>query len=117
MRALSAQLDHIFDEGLEARYRRHERLAARVRDWAIGNGFELAAEDGFRSPTVTNIGNTRQIDIAELNRSLARQAMEISDGYGPLKGMAFRIAHMGETTDEDIERLLTCMDEFLSREG
>ena len=39
--------------------------------------------------------------------------MRIANGYGQLKGKTFRIAHMGETTLEDVERLLQAMDEFI----
>jgi len=36
--------------------------------------------------------------------------MRIANGYGPLKGKTFRIAHMGETRMEDIESLLSVME-------
>jgi aspartate aminotransferase-like enzyme len=39
--------------------------------------------------------------------------MRIANGYGILKGKTFRIAHMGETSMVDIERLLTSLDEYL----
>ena len=58
MRALQAQLGHILAEGLDKRYARHEALAAKVHEWAVDRGFELAAEEGYRSPTVTSIINT-----------------------------------------------------------
>jgi aspartate aminotransferase-like enzyme len=114
MRALSVQLDHIFAEGLAARYARHERLAALARHWAVGHGFELAAEAGYRSPTVTNVTNNLGIDIGALNRHLANLEMEISDGYGVYKGKAFRLAHMGDVTEADMLRLFAAMDDFLA---
>lgn len=114
MRALSVQLDHVFEEGLEARFARHERLAETVRQWALDSGFELTAENGYRSPTVTSIKNTCGIDVARLNGFLAERDMTISDGYGPFKGKAFRIAHMGEVTDADMERLLSSIDEYIA---
>lgn len=117
MRALSVQLDHIFAEGIEARFARHQRLAERTRQWAVEQDFALMAEEGYRSPTVTNVANTRQINIAALNEHLATLDMEISDGYGAYKGKAFRIAHMGETTSADLDRLFAAMEEFLQETG
>lgn len=114
MRALSVQLDHIFAEGLPARYARHAHLAALTQQWALGHGFELAAEEGYRSPTVTNVTNNLGINVEALNRHLAQQDMEISNGYGIYKDKAFRLAHMGEVTEGDLQRLLTAMDEFLA---
>jgi aspartate aminotransferase-like enzyme len=113
MRALSVQLDHIDAEGIETRFARHHRLAARTQSWAVEQDFVLMAEEGYRSPTVTNVANTRQVKIGALNQHLATLDMEISDGYGSYKGKAFRIAHMGETSDADLDRLFAAMEEFL----
>jgi aspartate aminotransferase-like enzyme len=52
--------------------------------------------------------------VAALNQHLRRSGMIISNGYGPLKGKNFRIAHMGDTQMEDLEALFTAMDEFLN---
>jgi predicted phosphoserine aminotransferase len=114
MRALSVQLDHIFAEGIEQRFARHCRLAARTQAWAAAQGFDLMAEEGYRSATVTTVTNTRGVDVGALNDFLAARAMEISDGYGKYKGKALRIAHMGEVTDADLDRLLAAIEEFLA---
>lgn len=113
MRALSMQLDIIFAEGLEQRFARHHQLADLTQQWALDQDFALMAEEGYRSPTVTNVANNRQVNISALNEHLAAQQMEISDGYGSYKGKAFRIAHMGETTVADMQRLFTAVAEFL----
>lgn len=113
--ALDTQLTHILDEeGAEERYARHRALATQTREWALSRGFELFAADGFRSPTVTTVANTREIDVAELNAFLRERGMLISNGYGKLKGQTFRIAHMGDTTAEELSHLLHTIDEFLS---
>lgn len=115
MRALSVQLDRIFAEGLDARFARHARLAQLTQDRATGWGFRLMAEAGYRSPTVTNVENNLGVDIDALNEFLAQQEMEISNGYGKYKNKAFRLAHMGETTEDDLARLFGAMDSFLQR--
>ncbi|MCZ7573015.1 MAG: alanine--glyoxylate aminotransferase family protein [Ardenticatenaceae bacterium] len=113
MRALSLELDFIFDEGLEARFARHAALAEKTRRWALATGFGLMAEEGYRSPTVTTVANTRGIDVGALNRYLATLEMEISNGYGPLKDRSFRIAHMGEVTDPDLDRLFMAVETYI----
>ncbi len=114
MRSLSVQLDRIFAEGVEARFARHARLAARTRSWAVANGFDLMAEAGYASPTATTVTNTRGVSVKQLNAYLARQDMEISNGYGDYKDKAFRIAHMGEVQDSDLERLFGAMEAYLA---
>ena len=114
MRALSVQLDIIFQEGLAQRFARHQQLAQMTQQWAIEQDFVLMAEEGYRSVTVTNVANNRGVNIGALNQYLATLNMEISDGYGSYKGKAFRIAHMGEATAADMARLFAAMEEFLN---
>jgi predicted phosphoserine aminotransferase len=117
MRALSVQLDRIFAEGIEQRYARHARLAQRTRAWALAEGFALMAEDGYRSPTVTTVTNTRQVDVEALNAYLGEEQMEISNGYGIYKDKAFRIAHMGEVNEADLDRLFAAIERYLEQNG
>ncbi len=111
--ALAAALDRIMAEGLEARFVRHAQLADRVRAWAQTK-FELFAEARYRSQTVTCVRNTRAIDVPALNGYLQSKGLQISDGYGALKGQTFRIAHMGEIQLRDVEELLALIDEFIA---
>jgi aspartate aminotransferase-like enzyme len=113
--ALDLQLDRILAEGLEQRFARHSAMAERVQSWALARGLDLYAPAGFRSQTVTTIDNRRGIDVADLNRFLLERDMRIANGYGALRGKTFRIAHMGETTMKDIERLLAALDEYLEK--
>jgi len=112
--ALEAQLQRMTAEGLESRFARHARMAARAQAWAAEQ-FTLFAAEGFRSKTLTAIHNTRQIDIPALNAHLSAHGMAIANGYGPLKGKTFRIGHMGEIQPADLETLFAHIDEFLER--
>ncbi|MEJ5247748.1 pyridoxal-phosphate-dependent aminotransferase family protein [Caldilinea sp.] len=114
MRSLSVQLDRIFAEGVDARFARHARLAERTQRWAVANGFELMAEEGYRSHTLTTVTNTRGVNVKQLNAYLARHDMEISNGYGDYKDKAFRIAHMGEVQEEDLDRLFAAIERYLA---
>lgn len=110
--ALDAALDRILAEGLDARFDRHARVADRVRAWATEQ-FDLFAEEGYRSQTVTCVTNTRSVDVRSLNTFLKSKGMQISDGYGKLKRSTFRIAHMGEIRTDDVDELLALIDHFM----
>lgn len=112
MFALDYQLDRILAEGLDERFKRHSQLAGRVQDWARQH-FSLFADERYLSQTVTCIRNTRQLDISELNKQLGGKGYMISNGYGAVKDLTFRIAHMADTTMNDINDLLACLDETL----
>jgi predicted phosphoserine aminotransferase len=103
--AADKQLDDMLAEGLDARFARHENMA------------QMFSEEGYHSPTVTNVANTREIDVAALNAFLRERGMVISNGYGKLKGKAFRIAHMGDTQPEHLETLFDAIDDFLTQEA
>jgi len=110
--ALDTQLDAILAEGLERRFERHATLARIVQAWARER-FALFAEEGYESPTVTCVRNSRGISVAELNRQLAEQNVAISNGYGELKEKTFRVAHMGDTQEWEIRGLLATIDRIL----
>jgi predicted phosphoserine aminotransferase len=110
--ALDLQLDRMLAEGMPARFERHRRMADTVQRWAADR-FDLFAAPGARSKTVTTIRNTRGFEIKSLEEFLAAEGMTIADGYGPLKGKTFRIAHMGEIQEADVHQLLAHIDRYL----
>ncbi|MGI6777502.1 MAG: pyridoxal-phosphate-dependent aminotransferase family protein [Acetivibrionales bacterium] len=112
MYALDYQLDRIFEEGLENRFARHLEMAQYVRAWARDN-FEMFCEEKYASNTLTTVKNTRGISVADLNKKLAEQGYMISNGYGDLKEKTFRIAHMADTTLEQIKDLISVIDKVL----
>lgn len=112
MFALDYQLDRILEEGLENRFARHLEMAGIVRAWAKEN-FALFAEEKYVSNTLTTVKNTRGISVAELNKKLGEHGYMISNGYGALKEATFRIAHMADTTVEEIKTLLSLIDSLI----
>ena len=51
--------------------------------------------------------------MGKLNAFLGERGMRIANGYGQLKGITFRIGHMGELGLTDMEELISAMDEYL----
>jgi aspartate aminotransferase-like enzyme len=111
--ALDYQLDRILAEGLEARFERHSAMAKRVQGWAEDHDLPIYAPEGYRSQTVTTVKNERGWDVSDLNAFLLQREMRIANGYGPLKNLTFRIAHMGEIQMGDVDTLLAALEEYL----
>ena len=114
MFALDYQLDRIMEEGIENRFERHYKMAKIVREWAKAN-FELFPEEKYASVTLTTVKNTKGINVGELNKKLGERGYMISNGYGDLKDITFRIAHMADATIDDIKKLLEVIDEVLKQ--
>ena len=118
MFALDAQLKHIIDEeGIEARFARHEKMAEFTRAWA-DEYFRVYPNRKHLSKTLTVIdahpkGKNELISVGELNKALAERSMQIGNGYGDLKDKTFRIAHMGELTMDDMKEVTSAIVEIL----
>jgi aspartate aminotransferase-like enzyme len=109
--ALERQLTRIAEEGIEARWERHARMARRTADFATRLGLELAAVEGARSRTVSCLRPPAGVAPSEIVTGLSRRGFVIAGGYGRWKGETFRIGHMGEVRDRDLEALLVALEE------
>lgn len=111
--ALNHQVTKFLEEGMENRFARHTKMMEMIHSWVKDKGFELFAESGYESASLTCIANNKNIDISDLNKKLKEKGMIISNGYGKLKDVTFRIAHMGDTQPDEITELLGHIDEII----
>jgi aspartate aminotransferase-like enzyme len=82
-----------------------------VRGWAKEK-FELFCEEKYASNTLTTIKNTRGINVAEVIKAVQQKHNTLfGNGYGKLKELTFRIAHMGDITLDEVEELIGWIDE------
>jgi len=110
--AMDMQLDRMLKEGMDKRFKRHLDMAVFARKWAKRH-FQLFAEPGYESVSLTTILNERGIDVSALNKALASRGYVISNGYGKLKDKTFRIGHMGDLTLEELKNLLWNIEDIL----
>lgn len=112
--ALERQLERIAEEGLEARWARHEALAAATAAWAEGRGLEFASANGFRSRTVACLKSPPGVEAPRIVRAAAARGFTIGGGYGKWKPHTFRIGHMGEVLPRDLDALLAMLGEEIA---
>lgn len=111
--ALDVQLDRILAEGMEARWARHRRLYERTAAWAAARGCEYASAENARSVTVSCLKAAPGVDPRSIVKGLAQQGVTIGGGYGDWKPTTFRIGHMGEVRESDLDALLAQIDQIL----
>ncbi len=103
--ALRAALDMIIEEGLDAVFARHQRLAdmvrAAVRTWAEEGGVELNARLAAEQSNSVSTVRVNEPNLAHAINLLCRDQLNVSlgGGLGQLEGRAFRIAHMGDVNE------------------
>jgi len=101
--ALNYQCKKLIAEGMENVWKRHAEMANFVRGWAKDR-FELFCEEKYASNTLTTIKNTRGINVADTIKAIQEKHNAIfGNGYGKLKEQAFRVAHMGDISIEDLK--------------
>tara|TARA_R100000027_G_scaffold63770_2_gene56761 strand:- start:10161 stop:11237 length:1077 start_codon:yes stop_codon:yes gene_type:complete len=116
--ALKSKLEDIEAEGHENRFQRHADLNAIVHAWVAKNGFELLPAPEYASKSLSCIRNTRELDLAAINKRLKDEfKMVIDIGYGKLKGKTFRISNMGDETEETMHELLGNLDTIISSQS
>jgi aspartate aminotransferase-like enzyme len=111
--ALDVQVDRILAEGMEARWARHERLYEKTAEWAASRGCSYAAAEGARSVTVSCLHPPAGVDPQAIVKGLAARGITIGGGYGDWKPTTFRIGHMGEVRESDLEALFVEIDQIL----
>jgi alanine-glyoxylate transaminase / serine-glyoxylate transaminase / serine-pyruvate transaminase len=116
--ALHEALRIVCEEGLEARWRRHElnhrALVAGIE--AMGLEMNVAAEHRLWS---LNAVRVPEVDDARVRvRLLTDSNIEIGGGLGPLKGKIWRIGLMGSgSTRENVLLVLDALHRALNAEG
>lgn len=100
---MEAALELIFEEGLDAVFRRHAQLAravhAAVQAWSEAGALGFFAQDpACRSVSVTTVTVPAGTDVDAL-RKVARERFQVAmaGALGPLTGRGFRIAHLGDS--------------------
>ena len=98
---LAASIAMIEDEGLEAVYARHHRLAEGVRRAVAAWGLTIcAATPDLASDTVTAVVAPAGFDAtAVVNLAAQKYGVAFGTGLGQVAGKVFRIGHLGMLSD------------------
>jgi aspartate aminotransferase-like enzyme len=109
---LDAALQIMRAEGREKVFARHLRLRDYTRKNVKALGFELMADDSCASPTVTSFWVPQGKDgKAWLTEIKEKYQIILTGGMGQLKEKIIRIAHMGYTTEADLEPVFKALKE------
>jgi aspartate aminotransferase-like enzyme len=105
----------IHDEGLTAVQKRHEAMAARVRDGVGRLGLTLQCPElNRRTDTVTGIMAPTGVEPKTIRDGLKARGILTAAGMGPYVESAFRIGHMGDIRMADVDRTLTALGQILA---
>jgi alanine-glyoxylate transaminase/serine-glyoxylate transaminase/serine-pyruvate transaminase len=116
--ALREALRLIHEEGLEARWRRHELNHRALVAGIEAMGLQMAVAAGHRLWSLNAVSVPDGVDDARVRARLLEEDIEIGGGLGPLKGRIWRIGLMGSgSTEENVRLVLDALHRSLNAEG
>src|SRR5688572_8368575 len=115
--ALHAALSEGAEEGLEARWKRHQTVHDALVSGLQGLDLSLLPPPGHRLTSLNAVSVPQGVDAAAVkDRLLNHHHIEIGAGLGPLAGRIWRIGLMGSgATMGNVERVLAALAEALGR--
>ncbi|EMA49356.1 MULTISPECIES: pyridoxal-phosphate-dependent aminotransferase family protein [Halococcus] len=94
--ALREALRLVAEEGIEARWERHERVAGALRDGVEAMGLGLASESWL--PSLNTVALPDGVDdTAVIDHLLSEHGIEVAGGLGDLAGDVLRVGCMGHS--------------------
>lgn len=117
--ALHEALALVLEEGLEARWARHERNGRALQAGLEAMGLRLYARAGYRLPVLTTVCIPEGVDDAVVRGGLLhRFGIEVGGGLGELRGRVWRVGLMGESsTAGNVLLLLNALGRLLREQG
>ncbi|MGE5245981.1 MAG: pyridoxal-phosphate-dependent aminotransferase family protein [Betaproteobacteria bacterium] len=117
--ALAEALAIVDEEGLEARWARHERNHRELLDGLGRLGLTVLPPEGERLWTLNAVRVPDGVDEAAVRRHLLDEfGIEIGSGLGPLAGRIWRIGLMGASSSPRfVVLLLGALQSALARQG
>ena len=117
IQALAKSVQIILEEGLEARYARHEKIARSFRAGLKALGLTLVTEADALAPTLSVIKYPEGMDDVAFRAKMEEYDIIVAGGVGPLKGKIFRVGHMGNICINELVLTLYALERALSALG
>ncbi|HEY4130614.1 MAG TPA: aminotransferase class V-fold PLP-dependent enzyme, partial [Gemmatimonadaceae bacterium] len=108
----------ILDEGLEARWARHESAHETLVRGLSSLGVELFTPEANRCATINVLKVPEGVNDANMRRRMLEAGVEMSGGLGALAGKVWRVGVMGYNAEtERVGRFVDVLGEALKAEG
>ncbi|WP_254862724.1 pyridoxal-phosphate-dependent aminotransferase family protein [Halovivax gelatinilyticus] len=117
--ALREALRLVAEEGIESRWKRHERLSGALQAGLERMGLEMNAPPSARLPSLNAVRVPEGVNDADICSDLLdRYDLEIASGLGDLAGEIFRIGCMGHSArPENVILTVAALGEALDSAG
>jgi aspartate aminotransferase-like enzyme len=115
--ALQESIRIIKEEGIEARYERHTKVANAMRAALAAMGFSILADEANRAVTLSCVLYPEGIEDVKFRTILAEEGAQVAGGLAAYAGKMFRIGHMGNIDMHDLVGAISAIERTLYRMG
>jgi aspartate aminotransferase-like enzyme len=114
--AMQEGLRMLEEEGLSNVYERHARLARATQAGLQALGFQLFAQEGYRSNTVTSAVPPQGVDVNALRQLIdTKYGVVIAGGQGKMAGKMVRVGHLGAVAEGDVVQVIWAIEQALEQ--
>lgn len=114
MRAFAESLRIIEEEGVEARFVRHDLIGLAMRAGLAALGFGSFTQPGALAGTLSVAVYPAGIEDKAFRTLLDENGVVVAGGLGATAGKVFRMGHMGNITTEDVMFTLKAVERTLA---
>lgn len=115
--AMKESVRLIKEEGIEARYARHKKVAQAMQKALEALGFKILAEEGHRAVTLSNLIYPEGIDDLYFRGMLEKEGLMVAGGLAAYAGKMFRLGHMGNIDMHDLVSVIATVERVLYKSG
>jgi alanine-glyoxylate transaminase/serine-glyoxylate transaminase/serine-pyruvate transaminase len=107
----------IMEEGLEARFRRHDLFARAIRTGLAALGFGFFTDPGHLASTLSVVSYPEGVDDKAFRNLLYENGVVVAGGLAQTMGQVFRMGHMGNLTIGQVLFSLDAIEKTLNTLG
>lgn len=113
--AYNEALKIVLEEGMEKREKRHIAFGRAIRAALKSYEMKPLADEDVAAPTLSCLLYPEGVDDVAFRKMLASKGIIVAGALAHLNGKAFRIGHMGNTTEEMLEKAIVVIGEVLQQ--
>jgi len=117
IRAFAEAVRMMLEEGMEARFARHAKIARAFRAALAALGFSFFTEEAFFADTLSVVQYPAGIEDKDFRSTLAQNGVTVAGGLAETAGRVFRLGHMGNLTFEQVLFAVRAMEKTLEALG
>ena len=107
----------IVEEGMEARFKRHDLYARAIRAGLAALGFGFFTDARFPASTLSVVLYPDGVDDKAFRTTLYENGVVVAGGLAQTLGKVFRMGHMGNLSAVDVQFALEAVEKTLAALG